>query len=365
MFTPYFTITSDLVTFLMRIETLLQEIIELPLTPTVLASLRETAMLSSIHYSTMIEGNRLTEEEVALVIAQESHFPGRERDEKEVLGYYVAFDELERVIRLKLPITEKVIQRLHALVMGGGKKRVKPTAYRHGQNVIRESGTRKIVYMPPEAKDVPTLMHALVLWIKKAEKEHLPTPLRAAIAHYQFATIHPYYDGNGRTARLLATLVLHRGGYDLKGIYSLEEYYAKDLSSYYEALAIGPSHNYYLGRAEADVMSWINYFCRGMIESFERVKRQALKAQRDGLKDSSYELKLLDARQRKVLAVFQSVPSITSYDIEKLFKIRPRTARELCKRWVEQGFLVIQSAAKKNRKYELALHFKKLCVSTI
>ena len=68
--------------------------------------------------------------------------------------------------------------------------------------------------------------------------------------------IHPYYDGNGRTARLLTSLILHLGGYGLKGLYALEEYYALDLKAYYEALTVGPSHNYHLGRVEADIAGW-------------------------------------------------------------------------------------------------------------
>ena len=122
-------------------------------------------------------------------------------------------------------------------------------------------------------------MRQMVAWIKKTKKD-LPAPLRAAIAHYQFATIHPYYDGNGRTARLLATYILHKNGYGLKGIYELEEYYAKDLAGYYNALTIGPSHNYYLGREEADISAWVEYFCKGMKRSFEDVKAQAKKAQK-------------------------------------------------------------------------------------
>ena len=98
--------------------------------------------------------------------------------------------------------------------------------YEMSDEVIKDSRTGTIVYMPPESKDVPGLMRNLVFWIK--ENEELPCPIVAGIAHYQFATIHPYYDGNGRTARLLTTLILHLGGYDLKGLYSLEEYYAKN-----------------------------------------------------------------------------------------------------------------------------------------
>ena len=85
--------------------------------------------------------------------------------------------------------------------------------------------------------------------MREAEQEGLPAPLIAGIAHYQYVTIHPYYDGNGRTARLLASYCMQKGGYDLKGLYSLEEYYAQNLGAYYEALTVGP-HNYYLGRAD-------------------------------------------------------------------------------------------------------------------
>jgi len=91
--------------------------------------------------------------------------------------------------------------------------------------------------------DAPLVAHnaAFDLGFLNAELERgeLPTPLVAALAHYQYATVHPYYDGNGRTARLLTTLVLHKAGYGLKGIYSLEEYYARDLAAYYGAPATG------------------------------------------------------------------------------------------------------------------------------
>lgn len=353
MFQPNFKISNKLANQLLRIEGVRLSIASLPITPSVLAALRETARLYSTHYSTMIEGNRLTQEEVIDTIQQGQHFPGRDRDEKEVLGYYVALDFVEKLATNRKKITEKDLQMIHALVMAGGQKRVKPTPYRDGQNVIRETGSRKIVYMPPEATDVSILMQALIKWLSSAENEEIPYPLKAGIAHYQYATIHPYYDGNGRTARLLATLVLHLGGYDLKGLYSLEEYYAMNLAAYYQALSIGPSHNYYLGRAEADVTQWLEYFCEGMAESFERVKAQAEKASNIGVIDKSEMLRKLDARQRKLLILFESSNLIDTTMVAKLFNVQPRTARVLCQRWVEDGFLVIANPAYKNRKYAL------------
>lgn len=359
MFKPEFTITPVIAQGLMRIEAVKQSLADLTITPKVIKTLRETARLYSTHYSTMIEGNELSQNQVERVIKESAHFAGRERDEKEVLGYYAALEELEKIAGRKEAVTEKTIKTLHALVMGAGKKRRKPTPYRDGQNVIRDSRSGGIVYLPPEAKDVPALMKALVQWIHQ-NKNQIPVPIVAAIAHYQFATIHPYYDGNGRTARLLTTLVLHLGGYDLKGLYSLEEYYAKNLKGYYDALDTGTSHNYYQGRAEADITPWIEYFIEGAAVAFEKVKARALEAAHEGAKDQSAALRELDSRQRKALTLFQDQNEIKAPDVGKLFKLKPRTATAVCQKWVMQGFIIITDTSRKARKYRLAGKYRHL-----
>lgn len=337
---------------LLRIEMVKEKIRHLPLTPTVLISLRETARLYTTHYSTLIEGNQLVPDQVEEVLKHEGHFPGRERDEYEVKGYYAALQQVEQWVVAGMTVTEKLVQTLHALVMAGGKKKVKPTLYRDGQNVIRDGRTRAIVYMPPEAKDVSRLMKAMITWLN--ESNDLPCPIVAGIAHYQFATIHPYYDGNGRTARLLTTLSLHLGGYDLKGLYSLEEYYARHLGAYYEAINIGESHNYYMGRAEADITKWIEYFVEGMAVSFENVLKRMAEAENKGGQDHSASLRKLDPRQRKVLDLFQEYEVVTSRQIGELFGFKPRTSTQICSAWVQEGFLEIVNASKKSRKYRLA-----------
>lgn len=355
-FAPRFTITSKVAQALMRIEGAKQAIQHLPMTPTVLATLRKTARLFSTHYSTMIEGNRLTQEQVAQVVERQEHFPGRERDELEVLGYYAALAHLEKLAARGAVVAERDIQQIHALVMAGGRSRVKPTPYRDGQNVIRDGQSRRIVYLPPEAKDVPRLMKELIAWLRDSARQALPCPLRAGIAHYQYATIHPYFDGNGRTARLLTMLILHLGGYDLKGLYSLEEYYARELGKYYEALTIGPSHNYYMGRAEADITPWVEYFCEGVANSFESVRQRA--AESAGAADLSPLLRRLEPRQRKVLELFRDSDTITSQDVARLFTLSQRTARELLRKWAAAGFVAIADPAKKSRSYSLSEEFR-------
>jgi Fic family protein len=153
-FKPVFTITPNIARSLMRIEAARQAVQDLPITPRVLATLRATSRLFSTHYSTLIEGNRLTQEQVGKVISKHQHFPGRERDEKEVLGYYSALAKAEAIAASDSAVTESHIRILHVLAMAGGRKTAKPSPYRDGQNVIRDSQSRGNVYMPPQARDV-------------------------------------------------------------------------------------------------------------------------------------------------------------------------------------------------------------------
>ena len=350
MFKPCFSITPGITKALMEIEASRQLVTTLPVTLTVLHSLRESARLSSTHYSTQIEGNRLTLQQVERVM-HGGTFPNRQRDEAEVKHYYAALDYVDALLQEspETGIRAQWVQTIHGLVMEG---RAHPSAYRDGQNVIRDSVSGRIVYMPPEACDVAGLMQDMLAWVN-AEIE-LPVPMLAAIAHYQFATIHPYYDGNGRTARLLTNLILHRSGYGLKGIYSLEEYYARNLQAYYDALAIGESHNYYLGRAEADITGWIAYFCSAMADAFANVRIKVMTAAEAGSDDQTHLLRQLDQRQRQVLVLFRNNRFVTTKALAGVLGIQPRAALNLCNQWESNGFIVRHGAANKLRKYELA-----------
>jgi len=333
----------------MDIEVCQEAVASLPVTAGLLESLRESARLTATHYSTQIEGNRLTQEQVA-VVSKGGTFPNRQRDEIEVRNYFVALDYVDSLIRSAVSdVTPKMIQTIHGCVMEGKER---PTPYREGQNVIRESGSGNIVYMPPEWTDVPGLMQELMDWINNARrKAELPAPLIAGIAHYQFATIHPYFDGNGRTARLLTNLILHLSGYGLNGIYSLEEYYAKNLAEYYEAISAGNSHNYYMGRAEADITGWVDYYCVGMAEAFSAVRMHASAIGKQP--DQRSLLRELDGRQKLVLVLFREARFVKTKDIAEVLNVQPRMALNICNQWVKSGFLMAEGE-RKSRRYELA-----------
>ena len=272
----------------------------------------------------------------------------------------VALNHIEQGAARKASLTQNFIKGLHALVMGGGSTSNKLTEYRDGQNVIRDGRTGVIVYLPPEAHDVERLMSELVAWIQEvcSATSPLPSPIVAALVHYQIATIHPYYDGNGRLARLLATFILQRDGYGLNGVYEFEEYYARDLAAYYEAISVGPSHNYYLGRAQADITAWVDYFIKGLALASERVLKRMIEEQQRGGADQQDFLHGFNPQQRKVLYLFDLYAVVTAKQIGDVFGYEPRTRSKLCKAWVEAGFLEVVDPAKKSRSYCLAAKYR-------
>jgi len=352
MFKPRFSLTTKIAKALMAIEADRQVMASLSLTATMLDSLRRTARLLSTHYSTQIEGNRLTAAQVQAVVSGEGNFPGRERDVAEVRNYFAALEFVERLGREGGSLTEREVRTIHGLVMTG---KAKATPFRDGQNVIRDSRTGGIVYMPPEAKDVPRLIKDMVAWLNTALTEgEIPVPVVAALAQYQFATIHPYFDGNGRTARLLTTLILHRNCYGVNGIYSLEEYYAANLEGYYAGLAVGKSHNYYFGRAEGDITAFIEYFCVGMAAAFAKVRSRAEETSRQTTLDQAATLRTLSPQQRQALGLFLRLKVVTAKDVATYFRCSPRSAAALCRKWVESGFLVPHNPSTKGRSYRLA-----------
>ena len=152
--------------------------------------------------------------------------------------------------------------------------------------------------------------------------------------------------------------MLHLTGYGLKGLYSLEAYYAENLHGYYAALSVGASHNYYMGRAEADVTAFITYFCVGMADAFGRVEAQARESAAPGTMDQSAALRKLDPRQRRVLELFRQSGVVTTAELAKQLGLKRETTVKLCRQWLVNGFLELQDASRKNRAYRLGRGFE-------
>lgn len=351
-----YTFTAAMVRDLLAIESARQTVQLTVLPPPVAEKLRAEARLRSTHFSTRIEGNRLTLAEAGAAVLEGRRFPGRTRDVHEVLNYYRALQQVEEWAMRQTRIGDEMVRKLHALIFTG--PRARSTPYRDGQNAIRDAASGAIVYLPPEAADVPSLMADLVAWIERAEEEQVPAPVIAGLAHYQFVTVHPFYDGNGRTARALATLVLYRHGYDLGRFYSLEEVYAQDLSAYYAALQTHPEVNYYDGRAGADLTGWLEYFVQGMASIFQSVASEVRDYAGQAAVAEPSQLQRLDRRARLVLGLFSRQESITAAEMARALGLSPRTVRDLITAWLAQGWLELADPARKSRRYRLSAEYR-------
>ena len=353
---PQYVINQELLVYLSQIEAVKSSFEKKSVSPKLLLSLHQSAKLASTHFSTQIEGNRLSQKEVETLVYHTSNAVQLKagHDAKEVRAYYNALEFVEKSLDSNAPLSESLIQKAHALIEGAQK----PTPYRTEQNAIYNSSDGALVYLPPEAKDVKILMKELVLWVND-NVQTLPIPVIAGIFHYQFVTIHPYLDGNGRTARLITSFLMQRYGYGLKGIYALEEYYAKNLPAYYSALETHPHHNYYYGRNNADITPWLVYFMKGVAEAFAHIAAKA-DENRGNVFEKNQEnfLRKLDLKQRRILELFSSYQQISTAQAAAYLGVSDQSARLLLNKWVAEGFLKLGNKAKKNRTYVLTQEYE-------
>ena len=154
------------------------------------------------------------------------------------------------------PITEGLIREIHKrLVRGVRGNTASPGQYRQVQNFVANSITKEVIYTPPPSLDVPPLMAEFVSWLNQEEEVH--PILVAGIAQFQLVHIHPFLDGNGRTARLLSMLCMYRSGYDFKRLFTLSEYYDRDRFNYYRAIQS-------VRQNDLDLTEWLEYFTLGL-----------------------------------------------------------------------------------------------------
>lgn len=308
------------------------DLLELPVS--IEEEIKKESIAKRVHYSTKIEGNSLNLNEVKDIL--ENNKESHERNVLEVRNYYNALMYLNKEAENNKAITEDLILKVHNLV--SGKHLTYKNSYRKDQNVVADSLTGTIVYMPPEAKDVENLIKQMIKEFNSKDWDDIPIPIKAGILAYEFVTIHPFWDGNGRCSRLLATYILKAYNYDLKGFYVMEEFYDKNIDEYYNSLQMGLHHNFYFGRNEADITEWLEYFISVMANTFEAVGNRV----KEIYKNSKQEMNIidtLDKRERWVANYIITNNKIRAKDIANHFKINLDTANNWIKKWIEKDFL--------------------------
>lgn len=221
--------------------------------------LRRHVIAASVHYSTRIEGNTLTLAQVETLLrgGQVSAPPSQAQEAR---NYYEAMQYAQSVATAPSPrVSEDTIKALHYIGAKSLPGDYNPGRYREGRNFVVDRTTGRTLFRPPPADQVEALMDEYVRWLNTRQSGMNPY-CKAALAHLNFVAIHPFYDGNGRTARLIETMALYLAGYKSPSLVSSEEYFGKNATDYYRAIADALGDAYEPERR--DVTSWVEFYLR-------------------------------------------------------------------------------------------------------
>lgn len=326
MFEPKYRITDKIVSKLSEIAETKAMVEVSKLLPAREAFLRRAAVVKMAHTSTSIEGNLLQEYQVKQLVEGEK--VKAEKDQvQEVENYLVALRRVDDLAGLKVFGSEEILD-VHRTVIAGLVAPEKAGVFRKGPvYIVNElaGGDEELAYTPPLSEDVPGLVQNLLAWVNSQTQIH--PVIRAGLWHYQFETIHPFTDGNGRTGRLTTLLHLYQSGWDFKKALVLEDYYNRDRKTYYKKLQTGDT---YAARQGVDLTEWLEYFVDGFWDEVVRVKEQILTLQVVG--EQGVTRQVLDNDELRIVDFVITVGRITSADVVDILRVPKRTAQAKLKR---------------------------------
>src|SRR3989338_2131652 len=227
MYKPNYRITDKIVNHLTEIAVAREIVEKARLVPKWEISLRRDALIRSVHSSTHIEGNSLTLEEVSqLALGRE--VSAIRKDKQEVLNYIQVLSNLEKYIPKNKFAIPHILQMHRDLVKKTLNRSEDEGVFRNRQVVVGykdNEGRTVVTFQPPRTKEVPQLVQFFLDWLNESSTQLMNPVLVAGIAHYEMVRVHPFIYGNGRTARVLATLILYLRGFDAKQFFCLDDYY--------------------------------------------------------------------------------------------------------------------------------------------
>jgi Fic family protein len=318
MFKPKFKYTNKTVKLLTKISAAREVILNSPLIPKWNVTLRQEAIIHSAHSSTSIEGNRLSLEQVSELARGREITAGR-RDKQEVLNYLDVLKNIKILIKNNF-IIEKDILNIHRMVTKNTLNNLADSGvYRNRYVVVGNRFTGEVFFRPPQNQEVPGLVKDLLSWINSKESKEFDPIIEAGVVHYEFVRIHPFVDGNGRTARVLAALILYLRGFDTNQFFCLDDYYDSDRPAYYKALqSVKPD--------TLDLTNWLEYFTEGVNISTEAVKERIARLSSKRLRKAKGRQIALTERQMKIIEFINQNGKITVGDIAEIFKITRQAA---------------------------------------
>jgi len=299
-------------------------------------------VLKEASQSSRIEGTQTHIDEAVMDLSQID--PEKRNDWQEVQNYVEAMnsalDELT-----KLPLSVRLLKNTHATLMQGVRGEHKsPGEFRVSQNWIGGSNLQNAVFIPPHHNDVPELMSDLEKFWHN-ESIRVPDLIKIAISHYQFETIHPFLDGNGRIGRLLITLYLVSRGLLTKPSLYLSDFLEQHRGGYYDALTRVRDSN--------DLAHWVKFFLTAVIETAEKGKQtfQAILSLRNELEDQMVTLGKRAENARALLVALYRKPIVSVNDVSTLLDVTHKAANGLVGQFVDLGILEEITGFQRNRMF--------------
>lgn len=299
--------------------------------------------------SSRIEGTQTGLDEALL---SEEHIAPEKRDDwREVRNYIEAMNRSVTELA-RLPLSNRLLKQAHALLMQGVRGEHKmPGEFRSSQNWIGGSSLADAAFIPPHHEGVPALMGDLEqFWHNEAVT--VPHLVRIAISHYQFETVHPFLDGNGRIGRLLVPLYLVSNGILAKPSLYLSDFFERNRASYYDALT--------RVRAGNDLIHWVRFFLSGVAETATKgrdVFRKILTLRTDA-EQRILELGRRAPNARAALDVLYRRPVLSAGDLKKEMNVSEPTAQALVQDLERLGLLVETTGQMRDRLYVFDRYLK-------
>lgn len=343
MFEPKLSYSPQIINTLAAIERLYGQILAEKLIPSLSLKLAQENQVLATHHSTSIEGNPLLVRDVTNIVLGDQ-IPTT-KSEKEVKSYFAVLGSLVELFNLRAPITTKLTLELHKKLMANleGKD---AGHFRTGSVFVgRKTKTEISVKHNPPYHTQIQIEHALAelyAWLNEPNTVH--PVIKAGILHHQFAYLHPFYDGNGRLARILTTYFLLLKGYEVTKYFILDDYYDIDRQLYSDKLHSADS---------GDETVWLEYFLEGIANSLQAALARIRELTAGGLDKLSGEKRVLvTPREEEVLEIVLAKTAVKSSALEESFGVSRQQAHALLSSLVGKGILQ-KFGSTKNSYYKL------------
>lgn len=306
-------------------------------------------VLKEATQSSKIEGTQTNMEEALL--KKEDVAPERRDDWEEVQNYVAAMNRA--VERLQtLPFSARLIREAHKTLMQGVRgKHKQPGEFRHSQNWIGGASINDAVFVPPTQATINELIADIEQFVHN-EQQYFPELLKAALVHYQFETIHPFLDGNGRVGRLLITLYLVSRGILKQPVLYLSDFFERNRQLYYD--------NLMRVREKNDLLQWFKFFLVGVIETAKSSTATfdaILKLQKQ-IEEKLQTLGSRTANAQKVMYYLYQHPMIDAAIVGEVAGISPASAYKLIADLERFDILKEITGAKRGKIYTFEAYLK-------